>query len=152
MKFFHLLFAGLLILSCGVKKNVVNTEKNKDTQTTNAIKIDAVIGEFAKQSDPITTIDTVFIEGNIMYIDLTYGGGCKEHQFEVIGSFAIAKSYPPIRSLQIVHNANNDMCRALVSVRLAVNIENVAYKQEAGSEIYYTLEGWNERIYHKYVN
>ncbi len=152
MKFFHLLFTGLLILSCGAKKNSINTEQKEDTQAKSTIKVDAVIGQFAKESDPITTIDTVFIEGNTMYIDLTYGGGCKEHEFEVIGSLAIAKSYPPIRSLQIVHNANNDMCRALVNVRLEVNIENVAYKQEAGSEIYYTLEGWNERIYHKYVN
>ena len=85
-----------------------------------------------------------------MYIDLTYGGGCKDHEFQLIGSLAIAKSYPPIRGIQLVHKANEDNCRALVRKRLEVNIEEIAYQQEEGSEIYLSLEGWKERIKYTY--
>lgn len=152
MKIITILSAVLLLFSCASKKNAENESKkgNMAENGLDIIKVKATTGQFAKASDPITSIDTVFIEGNTMYIDLTYGGGCKDHEFQLIGSLAIAKSYPPIRGIQLVHKANEDNCRALVRKRLEVNIEEIAYQQEEGSEIYLSLEGWKERIKYTY--
>jgi len=152
MKIITILSAALLLFSCASKKNAENESKkgNKAENGLDIIKVKATTGQFAKASDPISSIDTVFIDGNTMYIDLTYGGGCKDHEFQLIGSLAIAKSYPPIRGIQLVHKANEDNCRALVRKRLEVNIEEIAYQQEEGSEIYLSLEGWKERIKYTY--
>lgn len=156
MKLMTILAAGLLLFACGSKKNATEGESgngNATKRTTmNVVKVKATTGQFVKDSDPIISIDTVEIKGNTMYIDLSYGGGCQKHTFEVIGSLAIAKSYPPIRSLQIVHHANGDNCRAIQTTTLEVDLKDVAYKQEEGSEIYYSIEGWEGRVYHKYAN
>lgn len=153
MKLVAILSIGLLFFACGSKKSASEkTPKENNTYpiTMDIIKVKATIGQFVKNSDPIINIDTVEVRGNIMYIDVSYGGGCEEHQFEVIGSLAIAKSLPPIRAIQLVHHSNGDKCRAIKKVKLEVYLEEIAYQKEEGSEIYYTLEGWKDRIYHKY--
>lgn len=156
MKIAVLLSVSILFFACGAKKSATETTAETSTNSSypkyphEIIKVKAQTGQFVKESDPLMSIDTVEIRGNIMYIDVTYGGGCEKHDFEVIGSLAIAKSYPPIRALQLVHHANGDKCRAIKKAKLEVNIEDIAYQKENGSEIYYTLEGWNDRIYHKY--
>lgn len=152
MKIITILTASLLLMSCASKKNADSKSKKSDIEMSgfDIIQVKATVGQFAKASDPINEIDTVFIEGNTMYIDVVFGGGCKDHEFQLIGSLAIAKSYPPIRGIQLVHKANEDNCRALVRKRLEVNIEEIAYQQEEGSEIYLSLEGWKDRIKYTY--
>ncbi|HLU87058.1 MAG TPA: hypothetical protein VKZ44_04830 [Taishania sp.] len=144
-----------MTFACGTTKKTSSSDTSESSTTypvypKDIIKVKARTGQFEKESDPLVSIDTVEIRGNIMYIDVTYGGGCAEHEFELIGSLAVAKSMPPIRAIQLVHKANGDKCRALKQVKLEINIEDIAYMQEPGSEIYFTLEGWNDRIYYKY--
>jgi len=127
----------------------INNIEN-DSQYENTTKVDARIGEFVKHSDPLN-IDTVIIKGNTMFIHVRYGGGCTTHEFEVIGSPMLAKSYPPIRSIQLVHRANNDMCLAMVQNIIEVNVTSLVEKTKEGSEIFFVLDGWTQRIHHRYV-
>ena len=155
MKLIVIAMTGLMFFSCASKKNSSNettsATEEKASTAMEAIKVKATTGEFAKKSDPIMGIDTVEVKGNTLFIHVSYGGGCRTHEFQVIGSLAIAKSFPPIRALQLVHNANDDMCRAIVRSVIEVDLEEVAYQKTEGSEIYYTIEGWDHRIYHKYA-
>lgn len=156
MKLVAYAFIGLLAISCGTKKNAnteeVSTDKNGTMPTTmDIVKVTAEIGTLEKDvvSDPIT-IDAVEIRMNIMYIDVTYSGGCEKHEFRVVGSPMISKSMPAIRSVQLVHNANGDSCREQKKVKLEVYIDELAYKKEAGSEIFLTVENWKERLLYSY--
>ena len=85
-----------------------------------------------------------------MLIDVSYGGGCEDHQFQVIGSPMISKSLPPVRPIQLVHNANGDKCKMNVTKTLEIDISEFTYKKEKGSEIYLTLGGWNQQIAYTY--
>lgn len=143
-----------LLAGCATKKG---TEKNQTKMTSNEQtsednqSIKAVIGHQVKDSDPIMGIDSIYMDGNYLIVALRYGGGCKEHTFGVVGSEMIAKSYPPIRAIQIVHRANEDHCRAIKDTTLQVDMTDLAYKQEVGSEIYYTLKEWKGKILHTFV-
>jgi hypothetical protein len=132
---------------CKSTKNVASAENpSKDTvQKNENVVIAASIGRIDQASDPISISD-VRIEGNKMLIDVSYGGGCAEHQFQVIGSPMISKSLPPIRSIQLVHVANGDKCKMNVMKTLEVDLKELSYKQEAGSKIYLTLGGWSQQI------
>ena len=83
-------------------------------------------------------------------MDVSYGGGCKDHEFQVIGSLAIAKSQPPIRGVQIVHQSNDDNCKAIVRKKLEVDIKDLTYMPEEGSQIYFTIDGWDGRLLYTY--
>lgn len=132
----------LLFIRCGTQKNAIQ-EQEQPTDSSTMIK--ATIGEFKATTDPVT-ISNIRVSGNTLLIDVSYSGGCEKHAFEVIGSPMIAKSLPPIRHIQLVHNANGDKCKKLELKTIEVDIKELAYQQESGSEIYLTIDGWEERI------
>lgn len=141
----------MLAFGCKSTKNVASVgNPSKDTvQKNENVVIAATIGRIDQASDPISISD-VRIEGNKMLIDVSYGGGCEEHQFQVIGSPIISKSLPPIRSIQLVHSANGDKCKMNIIKTLEINISEFAYKKENGSKIYLTLSGWSQQIEYTY--
>lgn len=131
----------LATVGCKTQKNL---SKDKDANCKSNM-ITATIGEINVQSD-LQTISEVRVSGNKLFIDINYSGGCEKHEFQVIGSKIIAKSLPPIRGIQLVHKANGDACKKLIEQTIEVDISALAYKQEAGSKIFLTLDGWKERI------
>lgn len=143
-----MLFA-LLFISCATQKELEQVDEtaiNVDSKPAKDI-ITAKLGE-PKRSDAIT-INNARIEGNLMYLVVEYSGGCEEHEFELIGSYAVAKSLPPQRGIQLQHNANGDNCRALITDTLIANIEVLAAAQTKGSEIFLNLEGYGKQL--KYI-
>jgi hypothetical protein len=133
----------LVSFSCKSKKNAAKSTET--IQKTQPMELKATLGKIPEHSDALT-IESATIKGNILTIEVTYGGGCQEHEFQLIGSEMIAKSMPPIRSIKLIHKANQDNCRAIVSQTLKFDIRKLAYKQEAGSEIYLNLDAYNERL------
>ena len=145
MKNITLFVLSVVLLSCGTRKNVTKDEQSDSTEKPKETMIIATLGEFSKTSDPIT-ISSVQVDGNFMTIEVTYSGGCGDHSFQMIGSSMIAKLLPPIRAIQLVHNANKDECKKMMIQTIKVDLSALAYKKESGSEIYLTLEGWKEKV------
>ena len=52
------------------------------------------------------------IGGDVLCVDVEYGGGCAEHQFNLLVNTAIMESNPPRVQAMLTHNANNDPCDA----------------------------------------
>lgn len=128
----------MILFSCGICKH-----KKQNSEETKMIT--ATIGETNQTSDSYSISD-IKVKGNTMLIDISYSGGCEKHQFEMTGSQNIAKSLPPIRAIQLVHKANGDSCKKMVMETIEVDIKELAYKKEAGSTIYLTIEGWKDKV------
>lgn len=131
----------LATVGCKTQKNLQKSQMDTNTKTM----LTAVIGKINAPSDPVT-IKSVRMEGNKLILTVQYSGGCENHSFQCIGSPVIAKSLPPIRSIQLVHTANGDACKKLIEQTLEIDISALAYKQEAESKIFLNLEGWADRI------
>ncbi|MDG2124832.1 MAG: hypothetical protein P8J87_14100 [Verrucomicrobiales bacterium] len=68
----------------------------------------------------------VSLEGCKLTIDVTYSGGCREHEFQLFMSPSVfAESAPVQASLWLQHNGNGDICRALISETLEFDISPV---------------------------
>ncbi|MEY3236062.1 MAG: hypothetical protein RI883_163 [Bacteroidota bacterium] len=141
MKFLFLLSITLFALGCKTTEEVIVDQPIVDSR----LNIIASLGEINVPSDP-TTITNVRIEGNTMFIDMSYTGGCEEHTFKVVGSEAISKSLPPVRSFQIIHSSKGDQCKKIIEETLTVDISKLTYKPVSGSIIYLFTEGWNNKI------
>ena len=139
----------LLILGCASRKDLGKVNETSITVNSNLEKdfITATLGE-SKTSDAIT-INDAQINGNLMYLVVEYSGGCQNHSFELTGSYAVAKSIPPQRAIQLYHNANGDNCRALITDTIIVNIEALASTPIPGSEIFLNLKGFGKQL--KYI-
>jgi hypothetical protein len=53
---------------------------------------------------------------------------------------------PAIRSIQIVHRAKNDLCKAYIYKDLKFDIRTLSDKQEKGHKIYLNNENFKEKL------
>ena len=153
MKIASILVLSLILFACGTSEDVIKqtstTEEtggtvNEESKPQRNVMLKSRIGEFI-ESDPLT-IDSLRLEGNTLFMTVTYSGGCAEHKFQVIGSPAVMKSLPPKRSVQIAHDANGDSCRGMVTRILEIDLTNIAYNPTPGSEIILLFKGSDKSI------
>lgn len=138
-----IIFIGICVLfACKTKQNSetessVNTAPVSETEITNrdypSLNIDAVIGDLSVESKNVQILKSK-IEGNNLILKIGYSGGCTTHEFEFIGSPMISKSLPPIRSVRLIH-LTDDTCREYIERELVIDLKELAYKKEAGSQI-----------------
>jgi hypothetical protein len=133
------------MFGCKSKKNSMSDEINNNSEGEKPVKITAEIGDMDMESALIDITDARIV-GHTLYLDVAYSGGCKDHEFKLIGSPMIAKSLPPIRSMKLIHFNNDDNCRAYLNRKIEVDLRELAYQKEKGSVIYLTLDGWKERL------
>ena len=151
MKIIILSIGLLALVSCHSSKKVVENSAVKSTQN-NIPKIPviiATIGDFPKENEPVE-IRKAEIKNNILYLSISYSGGCGQHNFELIGSKNITKSLPPTREIQLIHKIENDNCTNIITRNIEVSISNLAYLKENGSEINLLLKGLKDEILYTY--
>ena len=88
------------------------------------------------QLDPFA-LEGVALDDCLLTVDVNYGGGCKDHEFELFMSPSIfGESFPAQANLWLRHNGNGDICRGLVSDKIEFNITAVIeqYRAQHGSE------------------
>ncbi len=69
------------------------------------------------------TIKNVSLIHSLLQIEVTYGGGCKPHEFALYSDYKTAESNPPILKFTLLHNANGDVCKALITETLVFNLK-----------------------------
>jgi hypothetical protein len=88
------------------------------------------------------SINNVKRDGDFVQINLSYSGGCKIHDFEIIWDGIVYTDEPCHMNLLLIHNANNDTCEALITSTVAVNLKeligDVLYKDNCAYHIYST--------------
>jgi len=65
-------------------------------------------------SDPVT-IAGFTIRGDSLELAVSFGGGCRDHQFLLLSDAAWMESYPVQVGVRLAHDANGDNCKALLS-------------------------------------
>jgi hypothetical protein len=146
MKSYILFTATLILFSCSnAKKMNQNPENNTNLVNSSNIKI-AILGD-NNQNSISTTINNVVLKDNTLEISINYTGGCAKHEFELIGSEMIAKSLPPIRSINLIHRTiDEESCKRSMFDTLYFDITNLAYQKTSGSVIKLNLAGWKEQL------
>ena len=145
-----LYFFLLLAASCASEKQQISEARiqNESTSSTQNKIILAKIGRSTTISNPIQIISAK-LSANILTLDIKYTGGCIDHDFQMIGSPSIAKSMPPIRSIELIDTTTNDECEKITFETLTIDISDLSLQKTKGSEIYLSLAGWPEKI--KYI-
>lgn len=73
-------------------------------------------------SDPFTLINAEIKEDSI-FIEVQYSGGCADHVFRLIEQAPMVRSMPPKQLLQLVHESNDDPCRALIQEVKSIDLK-----------------------------
>lgn len=85
-------------------------------------------------SDP-ATIESVSVAGDVLVLQVTYGGGCTTHDFALFASGTFMESLPVQTSAVLAHDAHGDRCRALVGRELRFDLTPLrrAYEKAYGT-------------------
>lgn len=103
------------------------------------------------KSDPFG-IHRAKVEGDILQLGVEYGGGCKNHIFQVYWDGSYREADPESVALHLHHNANNDPCEAIVREKLKIDLSPLKGDAPQGQEQVITLElvGHNRHIPYKF--
>lgn len=99
--------------------------------------------------DPLTLND-VKLQRDFLVFNVSYGGGCEEHIFQLVSS-SFMESYPVQVNILLSHEDNDDPCDMWVTETLIFNVIPLqksyqnSYNEESGT-IVMNIEGWNESI------
>tara|TARA_R110001583_G_scaffold57921_7_gene173085 strand:- start:3030 stop:3551 length:522 start_codon:yes stop_codon:yes gene_type:complete len=81
-------------------------------------------------------------KGDFIAINLSYSGGCKQHDFEIIWDGIVYTDDPCHMNLILIHNSNNDNCEALITEVININLKeligDVVYKDSCAYHIFNT--------------
>ena len=119
-----ILFIQLLLLACG-KDEIIEPHLTRpiDSSEVNIVssptlQIDEVF------SDEFRIISATPYEDRFEIV-VEYGGGCADHEFDLMWDQAIAESFPMQTWMVLSHNANEDACRALLTDTLDITYESI---------------------------
>jgi len=77
------------------------------------------------KTDPLSLISAK-VEGDCLVLTLQYGGGCKEHQIDLALIQPECGTPPlPPPTFEIRHNANDDVCKALITKEYSFDISGI---------------------------
>jgi len=77
-------------------------------------------GPSPRASDALE-INSATFSAKELVISVSYSGGCKEHSFTLYTSNHVATSYPAQVSSWIVHDGQNDGCKAYITETLSLD-------------------------------
>jgi len=71
--------------------------------------------------DPFTLLRHTF-SGDTLTLSVQYGGGCREHRFALLVGDTFMESHPVQVAAALAHNADGDLCRALLGRDLSYDL------------------------------
>jgi len=101
------------VISCGFKTTPLGTTPPVGTQT---IFVDPSISH-ERGIDPINIKDALQI-GEFIVLDVSYSGGCEEHDFRLETKGDFTSTYPPELKITLKHDSKKDACRAIVDKKI----------------------------------
>lgn len=140
------------LTSCS-QKTEVNEEKDnmktveKSNLEQNLRQITVVKDMKNLETDQFRVVSAIS-NGDILDLVVSYGGGCKDHEWKMFASDKYAKSYPPKLNLYLKHESNNDLCKALLRDSLRFDLSQIQYK---GSDVLHLqMNNFDEFVVYKY--
>jgi len=103
--------------------------------------------------DPLT-INNVQLQNNFLKFNVSYGGGCEEHEYQLIAT-SFMESYPVQVNVLLSHEDNDDPCDMWVTETLIFNILPLkksfqSLYHEESDTIVMNIEGWSEPIHYDF--
>jgi len=120
----NLLFVSLTILLVQCKSGFQSSAYEIPEETL-TVKIDP--SENIQKRGDRTSISRMEVLGDFLSINVSYSGGCEEHEFQLITDGRYSATYPPEIEVVLRHDANNDRCRSYIDETLFFDLKPLQY-------------------------
>ncbi|MEX1003011.1 MAG: hypothetical protein WDZ35_12910 [Crocinitomicaceae bacterium] len=138
----------LLICSCLLISGLIACKPKKDAGTTTSDKVTqsgVLVEDFEKYRDSApVNLETLDLHENTLIMQISYSGGCEDHEFSLLGLKYTSGSNPVAREIQLYHNNNGDHCRELLEKKLRIDISAFALKNS--EPVMLKIKGWKNPV------
>jgi hypothetical protein len=83
--------------------------------------IPAEPGQETTRLDPARILSAA-VEGDLLRVEVEFGGGCRPHHFSLLHGGEFMESLPVQVRLQLAHDGHGDLCRALLRRTLVFDL------------------------------
>ncbi len=94
------------------------------------------------------TIKSAEHNGDILILDVSYSGGCADHDFELISNGKYKATYPPELEIKLLHDSHEDSCRGMIDKKLYFNIQPFQYT--GTTQVLLVLKNTNKTLDYNY--
>ncbi|MFT5600494.1 MAG: hypothetical protein ACI9N1_000729 [Flavobacteriales bacterium] len=158
-RYTHLIFliAAIAVLAtgCKCKKDATKeADKNGTEKAASGAMIPSVIvtdGFVAPEKNHAFTVNSAKMDGHILYVEVSYSGGCEEHKFELHTNRMFMKSMPPKLGVFLKHDNGGDNCEAIETKTLQFDMQAAQYPTEQEDfKLIFLLNNWKDGIEYVY--
>jgi hypothetical protein len=115
------------LVSCAATREA---KRDSKPDSVSEVRIDQA-KEQSDRGDPFTIRDA-FMQDDLLHIEVSFSGGCAEHEFKLISNQDYNNEYPPELWLFLNHDSKGDRCKSIQYKTLAFDVAKV---QHPGSGI-----------------
>jgi hypothetical protein len=125
--------AGLLIFGAGCKSDRLTGDSGNDGSNPDKITIVENIDKIDIKKDRLV-IEAAGVKNDVLTLTVSYGGGCREHNFALFGNNTFMESEPVQSRIQLSHDGHNDPCDAWISAEIKYNLKplRAVYEEQYG--------------------
>lgn len=135
------------LVACSAKKGT--TAESEQAEQVKKVALDMHY-QLPKENGAFE-INSASIEGDLLTLEVSYSGGCKEHSFTATFNGIYLKSMPPKASIFIAHETNGDACRKIVTETLVFDLTNMKYgDQKTGNTVMVGMNNYEGYLTYKY--
>ncbi len=163
---FGLSLSFLFAIGC---QQVQNQIKDKSDDTDVSVSPDDVPPDTVKMGTVVIadtveewgideyTLNSATITDDTLILNVSYGGGCENHQFTLVTTGVFLESFPVQLSVSLAHNANRDPCEAWLTdnyhfdLSAIKNLYQAAYQQKAGTIILLFKDAPNGQLVYEFA-
>ncbi len=94
-------------------------------------------GDSTPTSDPFT-LNSAAVIGDVLTVSVSYAGGCRHHEFQLLKDDAFMESDPVQLRITLIHDGNGDRCEAWITEQHSFDLGDVkarwraAYRRDSG--------------------
>ncbi|MFT4754822.1 MAG: hypothetical protein ACI9GM_000124 [Salibacteraceae bacterium] len=167
----NILFAviiSIITISCHTQKETVKTEVTVSSSTADQIELTVdeprdstslliiSIDESNNMKDigDEYTIESAEIKNNQLWLAVSYGGGCEEHEFKMLFNNAYQERLDEesgqsgLISLTLNHHGNDDRCRSIVRQNIRFDLKPI--KNPGYKNLIIRIKEWEEELIYGY--
>lgn len=78
-------------------------------------------------------VNSVRVSVDTLLVNVSYGGGCKEHDFFVVGTNAWSATTPPLMDVVVIHDGHLDACDAALKQTLRIGLAPIRQLRGSGT-------------------
>jgi hypothetical protein len=143
--FTYLTLTGILLGGTLTACSVLDDQSSGSSNTAKTpSKVLIIDQNTAKYPMDAVTIRDASVIGDSLTMLVAFSGGCRTHDFKVVWDGAMMKSLPGQINVVLSHNANDDMCEALLTQDVTVSLSPLAAHANNGVIIH--LKGFDKPL------